>query len=72
MKDAQLNTLCQRHQAVLMNSDNSSISVAVVDAPPLMNYSTPCISPRKNRSILCAGPASKWRIIYISSIRCLR
>lgn len=33
MKDAQLNTLCQRHQAVLMNSDNSSISVAVVDAP---------------------------------------
>ncbi|SQJ27058.1 protein transport protein HofB [Salmonella enterica subsp. enterica] len=33
MKDAQLNTLCQRHQAVLINSASNSITVAVVDAP---------------------------------------
>lgn len=30
MKDAQLNTLCQRHQAVLINSASNSITVAVV------------------------------------------
>ncbi len=68
MKDAQLNTLCQRHQAVLINSASNSITVAVVDAP-LMRYWTLCISPRKNRLILCAGLASKWKIIGISRIR---
>lgn len=46
MKDAQLNTLCQRHQAVLINSASNSITVAVVDAPS-HRYWTLCISPRK-------------------------
>lgn len=68
MKDAQLNTLCQRHQAVLINSASNSITVAVVDAPShalldALHFAT------QNRLILCAGLASKWKIIGISRIR---
>ncbi len=33
MKTDRLISLCQRHQALLLNSDEQTIAIAVVDAP---------------------------------------
>ncbi|OSJ94873.1 hypothetical protein K803_19288 [Salmonella enterica subsp. enterica serovar Newport str. SHSN013] len=53
MKDAQLNTLCQRHQAVLINSASNSITVAVVDAPSHALLDALHFATQKQIDIVC-------------------
>lgn len=68
MKDAQLNTLCQRHQAVLINSASNSITVAVVDAPSHALLDALHFATQKQIDIVC-WTRQQMEIIGISRIR---
>ncbi len=59
MKTEQLIPLCRRHHALLLHSDEQTISIAVVDTPPTelmeaLRFAT------QNGSILNAGAGSRW------------
>ncbi len=60
MKTEQLIPLCRRYHAMLLHSDEQTISIAVVNTPPAELMEALALRDAKSGSTLNAGAGSRW------------